>query len=164
MPFKDSDELQSMTWDSLAAGLNCPFDLPREEPNDFWESVAELKVSTLCLMKNQAYRGHCILIYDTRHATSPEQLSTAEWTDFSVDAHLAVSALREVCRPDHFNVETLGNQMPHLHWQIIPRYKNDPRWGGPIWMTSPEEMPQAELSAHERKTLVDELRAALARL
>ena len=84
-----------MTWDTLAAGRNCPFDHPREEPNDFWESVAQLKVSTLCLMKNQAYRGHCILIYDTRHATSPEQLSQEEWADFSLDAHRAVSALRE---------------------------------------------------------------------
>jgi diadenosine tetraphosphate (Ap4A) HIT family hydrolase len=33
--------------------------------------------------------------------------------------------------PDHMNVESLGNVMPHLHWHIFPRCKNDGRWGAP---------------------------------
>jgi diadenosine tetraphosphate (Ap4A) HIT family hydrolase len=32
--------------------------------------------------------------------------------------------------PDKVNIASLGNQVPHLHFHIIPRYKNDPWWSG----------------------------------
>lgn len=150
-----------MSWDDLAAGRDCPFDQPRAEAKESWETVATLGVSTLCLMRNQAYRGHCILIYDERHATRPDQLSASEWADYSRDLHRAVCALREVCEPDHFNVEMLGNQMPHLHWHIVPRYRQDPRWGGPIWMTQAADMREEMLPEHERRALMAALRTAL---
>jgi len=150
-----------MSWDDLAAGRNCPFDQPRAEATEFWETVAALEVSTLCLLRNQAYRGHCILIYDVRHATRPDQLSAEEWADYCGDLHHAIRAIRDVCAPEHFNVETLGNQMPHLHWHIVPRYKGDPRWGGAIWMTDAAEMREAALPEHERIELIAALRRAL---
>src|SRR5262245_10165031 len=109
-----------MDWDRLARGDGCPFDVPRAEPNDFWDSVKQLRASTLCLLKNQTYRGHCILIYDPRHVVRPDQLTIDEWRTFTTDVHRATTALMEVCRPDHVNLECLGNQMPHLHWHIIP--------------------------------------------
>jgi len=31
------------------------------------------------------------------------------------------------------NYEALGNQTPHLHWWLTPRYETDPRPFGPIW-------------------------------
>lgn len=152
-------ELEPITdWDRLAAGIDCPFDPPRAEPNGFWDSVARLEVSTLCLLKNQAYRGHCILIYDVRHAVRPDQLTSGEWALFCNDLHRAVGALMKVCAPDHVNVECLGNQVPHLHWQVIPRYKSDPRWSGPIWTTNLEELRTSELSDDERRQLIEALR------
>ena len=151
-----------MDWDKLARGDLCPFDTPRQEPNSFWDSVQELQVSTLCLLTNQAYRGHCILIYDPDHVVRPDQLSAEQWSRFCDDLHRAVRALMSVCRADHINVECLGNQMPHLHWQIIPRYRSDPRWSGPIWTTTIEELHERELPGLERQQLISELRAALA--
>lgn len=73
-----------------------------------------MKVSTLCLLKSQTYRGHCILIYDPKHVVRPDQLTAEEWSAFAGDLHDAVQALMAVCRPDHINVECLGNMMPHL--------------------------------------------------
>lgn len=147
--------------DRLAEGIDCPFDLPRGEPNGFWDSVARLQVSTLCLLRNQTYRGHCILIYDPRHAVRPDQLTTEEWTTFCLDLHQCARALMDVCRADHINVECLGNQVPHLHWQVIPRYKTDPRWSGPVWTTTVEELRVAELPDDERMRLIDDLRERL---
>lgn len=150
-----------MSWDELAAGLSCPFDPPRQEPNDYWDTVARLDVSTLCLLKNQTYRGHCILIYDLRHAIRLDDLSRDEWAAFAADLHRAIGAIMTVCRADHMNVESLGNQMPHLHWQIIPRYKDDPRWSGPIWMTSVEELHDTRLPGAERAALIASIREVL---
>jgi len=149
-----------MSWDELAAGVNCPFDPPREEPNDYWDTVVRLNVSTLCLLKNQTYRGHCILIYDRRHAFRLDELSDTEWADFASDLHTAVRAVMTACRADHMNVESLGNQMPHLHWQIVPRYKDDPRWSGPIWTTTVEELRDTRLPETERMALIASIRDA----
>lgn len=153
-----------MDWFSLAAGEQCPFDPPRVEPNAYWDSVSQLAVSTLCLLKNQVYRGHCILIYDPRHVTRPDQLTAEEWSSFAGDAHVAVKALVEFFRPEHINVESLGNEIPHLHWHLIPRYREDPRWGGPVWTTTREEMGVYESSAQVRALTIEELRLAIARV
>lgn len=147
-----------MNWDELAVGNACPLDQPRAEPNDFWDSVVRLDVSTLCLLKNQTYRGHCILIYDPRHVVRLEQLTSAEWAKLASDIHRCAIALTAVCRPDHMNVESLGMQMPHLHWQLIPRYKDDPRWGGPIWTTTIEEFHRRTMAEPERQQLIVDLR------
>lgn len=153
-----------MNWFSLAAGDDCPFDRPRIEPNPHWDSVAELSVSTLCLLKNQHYRGHCILIYDPAHASRLDQLSAEEWSAFARDVHLASKALVAFFQPDHINVESLGNEMPHLHWHLIPRYEEDPRWGGPIWMTTREEMRSSELGEQDRAAILRGLSETLAQL
>ncbi len=111
----------------------------------------------MCLLRNQAYRGHCILIYDPRHAARPDDLSRLEWGRYSEDLHTAVRAVMGVCRPDHVNVELLGNQMPHLHWHVIPRYQADPRWGNAVWTTTPEEMTHHELPEADRSSLIRDL-------
>jgi diadenosine tetraphosphate (Ap4A) HIT family hydrolase len=123
--------------------------------------VAALEVSTLCLLKNQGYKGNCILIYDVEHVTSPDQLSEDEWAQFTRDLYTAVRALKSVCRPDHINVASLGNEIPHLHWHVIPRYKTDPRWGGPIWTIKREKLHHAEMPEKERAELITELRGFL---
>ena len=57
----------------------------------------------------------------------------------------AVTAIVAVCKPDHMNVESLGNVMPHLHWHVIPRYKRDGRWGQPIWAPDVKAQPERKL-------------------
>jgi diadenosine tetraphosphate (Ap4A) HIT family hydrolase len=144
-------------WEQLALGHNCPLDSPRARSTSLWEYVVPLKVSTLYLAKNQVYRGQCLLILDLRHATRPDQLSAAEWASFCADLHRAETAVVRAVRPDHINIASLGNVVPHLHWHIIPRYRADPRWGGPIW---PEDA-QHRLTAAEEDALIVTLKDML---
>lgn len=146
------------SWEQLALGQNCSFDAPRAASTEAWEQVASLDVSTLYLARNQTYRGHCILILDLRHATRPDQLSASEWGRFCADLHRSETAIVRAVQPDHINIASLGNLMPHLHWHIIPRYRTDPRWGGPIW---PEEA-QHRLAAADEEALKAVLRQMLA--
>ncbi len=125
--------------------------------------MTQLTVSSLYLARNQTYRGQCVLILDLRHATRPEHLSAEEWAKFCADLHVAENAMVRAVRPDHVNVESLGNVVPHLHWHIVPRYRDDPRWGAPIWLTALDDMPDARLSADERAQLIDAMRKELAR-
>jgi len=138
--------------------MGCPFDRPRPERTEGWEEIARLSVSTAALFRNQGYRGHCLVIFDLRHASRPDELSSSEWAAFAQDAREVARAVMEVCAPDHLNLELLGNQVPHLHWHVVPRYRDDPRWGNAIWTTTGEELQRAELPEAEWH----ELRMALA--
>lgn len=149
-------------WDQLAVGLGCPFDGPRAESSEHWDKVASLSVSTLYLHKIQTYRGYSLLVYDGAHATRLDQLPEAVAIAYMSDLRRAQQAMAGVLRPDHLNVELLGNAIPHLHWHIIPRYKGDPRWGHPIWIAEEEAMPRVLLSESARIALLEDLRHALA--
>lgn len=41
--------------------------------------------------------------------------------------------IRGLYKPDKINLASFGNVVPHLHWHIIPRYKNDQHFPNPIW-------------------------------
>ena len=118
--------------------------------------IAELRVSTLLLFRDQRFRGYSILSFDPRNATSLESLSDEEYAAFFADIRTASSALRNALHPDHMNYELLGNTNPHLHWHIVPRYRSDPRWGRPIW----EDYPRNEFTIN-RYTLEDAAYLAL---
>lgn len=42
-------------------------------------------------------------------------------------------ALRDTLRPDKINLASLGNQVPHLHWHVIPRFADDAHFPEPVW-------------------------------
>lgn len=148
-------------WAARLRGAGCPLDAPRAESNAEWDLVAPLSVSSLYLAKNQTYRGQCLLVFDPRHAARPDELSAEEWASFCADLHAATVAVTRTVRPDHVNVASLGNVVPHLHWHVIPRYLGDARWGAPIWTTAVADMPDERLGDSERADLVASLRESL---
>jgi diadenosine tetraphosphate (Ap4A) HIT family hydrolase len=148
-------------WDELAEGRGCTFDAPREDSTSHWDLVRKLTASSWYLPHNQTYRGHGVLVFDPRHATRLDQLTTLEWQAYAADLHRVANAIVAVCKPDHLNVESLGNLMPHLHWHVVPRYKNDGRWGQPIWAPDVGAQPDRRLEAGDRARLLAALRAAL---
>jgi diadenosine tetraphosphate (Ap4A) HIT family hydrolase len=42
-------------------------------------------------------------------------------------------ALRATLRPDKINLASLGNQVPHVHWHVIPRFVDDAHFPEPVW-------------------------------
>ncbi|HWR76535.1 MAG TPA: HIT family protein [Thiobacillus sp.] len=55
----------------------------------------------------------------------------------------AEAALREVMVPDKINLASLGNVVPHLHWHVIPRFKDDPHFPNPVWGAKQRGTPHA---------------------
>ena len=150
-------------WQRLAGGAGCEMDAPRPESSEHADLVAPLSVSSLYLAKNQTYRGQCQLVFDRRHAARLDQLTEDEYAAFVGDLFVAQHAVARALGPDHMNVESLGNVVPHLHWHIIPRYVGDARWGMPIWTTPLSAMPDHRLDDRERTSLIDAIRTAMVR-
>ncbi len=149
-------------WENRLRGDGCALCAPRPATNAEWDFVARLAISSLYLAKNQTYRGQCLLIFDPRHAPRPDDLSREEWAALSEDLRVAAAAVVRAVRPDHVNVASLGNVVPHLHWHVIPRTVGDPRWGSPIWTTDTSEMRDTRLSPREQQNLVALLHDSLA--
>ncbi len=123
-------------------------DHPRTNGDVIW--IAQLDISTLFLYRDQRFKGYCILSFDSPDATNLDSLSDEEYHAFCHDLRTASKAIRAALAPDHMNYELLGNSNPHLHWHIVPRYRDDPRWGRPIW----EDYPRNEFTVN-RHTLSD---------
>ncbi|HTO68948.1 MAG TPA: HIT family protein [Myxococcota bacterium] len=148
-------------WDAKVRGESCPLCAPRAESSSEWDFVAKLSIASLYLAKNQTYTGQCILIFDPRHAARPDELSREEWARFAEDSRRASNAVMRAARPDHVNLASLGNVVPHLHWHVIPRYLGDARWGAPIWTNDLAEMKNVRIEPDAQAALVARLRAAL---
>ena len=146
------------SWFDLKSGHDCPLCTPRPAVNEFTYFVGKLSVSSLYLARNQTYRGTCAVVYDLKHATRLSDLDRDAWLYFSDDIRHAECAVTAAFRPDHINIEILGNTVPHLHAGIIPRYQTDPRWGQPVWMTSRSDMPIQYASDTECHSMVELLK------
>jgi diadenosine tetraphosphate (Ap4A) HIT family hydrolase len=151
----------AQSWDDMKAGRDCIFDAPRHDNTSHWDLVAKLAASSWYLPHNQTYRGHGVLVFDPHHATRLDELTIAEWQAYAGDLQRVVTCLVAVCKPDHMNVESLGNLVPHLHWHVIPRYRSDGRWGQPIWAQDLSSQPDVRLADDDRSRLLAALRAAL---
>ena len=64
-----------------------------------------------------------------------------EMTDLDPDERLGLmnvvfSVEKVVCTlftPDKINLASFGNLTPHLHWHVIPRWRDDRHFPEPIW-------------------------------
>jgi diadenosine tetraphosphate (Ap4A) HIT family hydrolase len=76
------------------------------------------------------------------------------------------SSIRELLAPHKMNVASLGNQVPHLHWHLVPRWLEDPWFPAPIWSArrSLDDAAQALVSRRSAELAArrPELRADIA--
>jgi diadenosine tetraphosphate (Ap4A) HIT family hydrolase len=42
-------------------------------------------------------------------------------------------AQREALEPDKVNLASFGNLVPHLHWHVVPRWRDDRHFPEPVW-------------------------------
>jgi len=139
----------------------CPLCRPRPDDSAQWIRVSELSISTLYLDRNQTYRGHCQLVFDPRHAEGLELLEPDEYLRLSSDLSTAARAVFLAMKPDRMNYASLGNVVPHVHWHLVPRYREDPRWGSPIYTSDLADMPRTALGEEEYRRIADRIRAQL---
>jgi len=49
------------------------------------------------------------------------------------------AALRSALHPDKINLASFGNMVPHLHWHVIPRYRDDRHFPESVWGSAQRE-------------------------
>lgn len=75
---------------------------------------------------------------------------------FAVEAHV-----RRCLEPDKMNLASLGNLTPHLHWHVIPRWRDDRHFPGPVWAPARHDAPVPAGRAEACARMAASLAAAL---
>jgi diadenosine tetraphosphate (Ap4A) HIT family hydrolase len=70
--------------------------------------------------------GYATVVFRGRHAADLADLTDEELAGYWSDVRVAALALRTVFAPVHLNYSVLGNEVPHLHTHVLPRYALDP--------------------------------------
>lgn len=79
-----------------------------------------------------AFPGSCRVVWH-QHVAEMSALAPHD-AHRVLDIVLATErAVRRTVQPDKINLASLGNLVPHLHWHVIPRWKDDSHFPAPIW-------------------------------
>ena len=94
--------------------------------------IAELGVSIAYLHDDQFFPGWVVVVLK-RHATELFHLARVDRARMLDDVSRVAGVIHEVYTPRKINYELLGNQVPHIHWHVIPRRADDPAPHDAVW-------------------------------
>lgn len=117
------------------------------------------KLFRVVLVRDTGFAGWCRVVWH-EHVAELTDLP-AEQRQMAFDAVVAVElALRSELAPAKINIASLATAMPHLHFHVIPRFRDDPTFPEPVWLPairqSSRELP-AGFSDNMRLRLADAL-------
>ena len=102
--------------------------------------------------------GFCRVIWN-RHVAEMTDLSYGERDHLMTLVFAVEEAVRHFMHPDKVNIAALGNMVPHIHWHVIPRFKDDAFFPGSAWSKKTQETKASTLEARRKKS--QELPAAI---
>ena len=110
------------------------------------------------------YPGFCRVILN-RHTAEMTDLADEEQQDLMRIVFAVEAVVREVIKPHKINLASLGNMVPHVHWHVIPRWREDRCFPNPIWAAAQRtaEAIEPAISAANDPTRVTQLIEALAK-
>lgn len=117
------------------------------------------------LVQDADLPGFCRVIWN-RHVGEMTQLSYGERELLMTLVFALESVIRQVMQPTKINLAALGNQVPHIHWHIIPRYEDDAFFPGSPWSARVRETASSVLQDRRQQAmeLPQAIRAAIAGL
>jgi diadenosine tetraphosphate (Ap4A) HIT family hydrolase len=152
-----------MEWPSsfydMRAGIGCPLcgqGRPEQTPRGTRFFAGEAVDGHL--RRADVQRGLSIVIWHGRHVVEPTQLDPNEATVFWRELLEVGRAIEATFQPIKLNYNLLGNEVPHLHAHVVPRYADDPRPGWPFPFPEdgapdiPEDRFRTDLEALRRAT------------
>ncbi len=94
----------------------------------FGIEVQVLDSATVYLFKEQSHPGR-LIIAPNAHVANLTDLSDADRNAFFADLARAARALQKAYNPDKINYGAFGDTAGHLHFHLVPKYKDGFEWG-----------------------------------
>ena len=128
----------------------------RSEGEMIWSD----NIFRVVLLDHQDYRGYCrVELID--HKKEMTDLDEALRSKLMTYVFKVEEILKVIFKPEKINLASLGNKTPHIHWHVIPRFKEDPHFPNSHWGEKLREGLHQAISAEEKKELIRLLNQSL---
>jgi len=135
---------------------NCGYCMRGELLDKFGIYICPLRVSDLILFKEQSHPGRVIVAYKD-HVSELVDISEEDRNAFFADVAQAAAALHKAFSPDKVNYGAYGDGGCHLHFHLVPKYKDSFEWGT-VFQMNPGK---TYLSQEEYAAMIEKIKANL---
>lgn len=110
---------------------NCAYCMEGELVATFGIKICELESSKVYLFKEQSHPGRVIVAHK-KHVSEITELTSEERAAYMEDINKVACAMHEIFNPDKVNYGAYGDTRHHLHFHLVPKYKDGYEWGRSI--------------------------------
>ena len=140
----------------MIVDTNCAYCMEGELVAKFGIKICELNTSKVYLFKEQSHKGRVIVAHKT-HIGDMAELSDEDRNDYFADIAKVSRALQKAFSPDKINYGAYGDTGHHLHFHLVPKYKDGYEWGGVFEMNPGKK----QLADTEYEALVTKIKQYL---
>lgn len=135
---------------------NCAYCMEGELLDKFGIKICELEGSKVYLFKEQSHLGRCIVAHK-KHVSEMVELTPEERNIYFEDINKVATALHKAFLPNKINYGAYGDTGHHLHFHLVPKYKDEFEWGNVFEMNPGKKY----LSEEEYAEIIKKIKAYL---
>jgi diadenosine tetraphosphate (Ap4A) HIT family hydrolase len=105
------------------------------------------------VLTDEPFVGFCRVIWNT-HVAEMTDLSDDDRRHFFAVVMATERALRDLLHPDKMNLASFGNVVPHLHWHVIPRFRDDSHFPESVWGEKQRDGTTRQVDKDKLKLLI----------
>ena len=132
---------------------NCAYCVEGELLDAFGIKICELESSKVYLFKEQSHLGRVIVAHK-KHVSELVELSQEELHLYFDEVAKVANVLHKLFQPEKVNYGAYGDTGHHLHFHLVPKYKDGYEWGGVFAMNPGEKY----LTEQEYAELVEKIK------
>ncbi|MDR0884919.1 MAG: HIT family protein [Clostridiales Family XIII bacterium] len=117
---------------------NCAYCVEGDKLSPFGIKITDLEHSRLYLFKEQSHKGRVILATKA-HVKDITLLSDAERNGYFADMAKVSNAIQKAFTPDKVNYGAYGDTAGHVHFHLVPKYKDEFEWTS-VFAMNPEKV------------------------
>ena len=126
---------------------NCAYCMENELLDAFGIKICELNQSKVYLFKEQSHKGRVIVAHK-KHVSEIINLTKEEREGYIEDVARVANAIHKAFAPQKVNYGAYGDTGCHLHFHLVPKYKDDFEWGG-VFEMNPKRVTLTEKEYNE---------------
>lgn len=135
---------------------NCAYCMKGDLVAKFGYFCCEMESSNVYIFKEQSHPGRVIVAHK-KHVSEIIELTDEERNQFFKDINTVSNAIHKVFNPDKVNYGAYGDTGHHLHFHLVPKYKDDFEWNG-VFLMNPGLKIASDTECEE---IAKKLRAAM---
>ena len=135
---------------------NCAYCVHGEPLAKFGIYICDLTQTRLYLFKEQSHPGR-VIVANKDHVRDITDLSDEERNAFFADVAHVSRAIQKAFNPDRINYGAYNDKGIHLHFHLVPKYKDEFEWGG-VFAMNPGRVTRTDAEYGE---MIEKIKKAL---